>query len=172
MVSSRSSRPRIKFSARATKVNGTGSERALSAPARHALDSVVEFVDALAAPILDRTSNNAHFGGVTQDRGGVLGIIGIPVFQVGIDRQVGGLRDDAAILQELGAAHGARRCHRDGRFEVVRFVDDSPLERTTYNGETLMRPSGCKSGSIPTPSALSRSHARFTEGPDAPLCGS
>ena len=74
---------------------------------RHALDSVVEFVDAFAAPILDRAPNNAHFGGVTQDRGSFLGIIGVTVFQVGVDRQVGGLRDDAAILQELGAAHGA-----------------------------------------------------------------
>ena len=73
----------------------------------HTLDRVVEIIDALAAPILDRAPNNTHLRRVAQDGCSLLGIIGVTVFKVGVDRQVGRLRDDAAVLQKLGAADRA-----------------------------------------------------------------
>ena len=67
----------------------------------------MEIIDALAAPILDRAPNNTHLCRVAQDGCSLLGIIGVTVFKVGVDRQVGRLRDDAAVLQKLGAADRA-----------------------------------------------------------------
>jgi hypothetical protein len=73
----------------------------------HSLDCVIETVDALTAPILDRAADNTHFSNIAQNRSGFLRVVGVAVFQVGIDRQVGRLGDDTAILQKLGARHRA-----------------------------------------------------------------
>ena len=73
----------------------------------HALDGMIEVVDLLAAPILDRAADDADCRRVAQDGGGLLRIVGIAVLEVGIDRQVGRPGDHAAILEKLGTTHRA-----------------------------------------------------------------
>src|SRR5437763_7739233 len=73
-------------------------------PAATALDRLAEIIDALAAPILDRTPNNPHLSRIAQDRCRFFGLIGVAVFEIGVDREVGCFGDDTAVLEELGAA--------------------------------------------------------------------
>jgi len=47
---------------------------------------VIEIVNALAAPILDRAADDTRLDGVAQDCGGFFRVVGIAVFEVGIDR--------------------------------------------------------------------------------------
>ena len=123
---------------------------------------MVEIIDALAAPILDRAADNTHLGRVAQDGCGFPGIIGVTIFEVGVDRQVGRLGDNTAVLQKLGTADRALPATRPSALDMPRLVVTSASKPTDASSFAVPASHGLGRIKIPGRWCSSRNRRPFS----------
>src|SRR5262249_19385708 len=111
MVSARSGRPRIKFSARAVSTRRRPPPWAASAAAATPFGGHTGVVDrvALARVVLDRTPGQPDLDGEGDGAGHLIGRVGVTVLQVGRHWHVDGCGEGGGVGERLVARHGAVR---------------------------------------------------------------
>src|SRR6185437_2295243 len=66
---------------------------------------IVDWIGGVASVVLDRTANNTGLGGESDRLRRCVRLMRETVFQIGVDRTVGGLGDHPAIGDRLCAGH-------------------------------------------------------------------